>query len=237
MSGSGPDSPGTTKTSDLTICETDVPSVAAGDPVVLRSVDERNDLATLDHLVQQRATDDQVAGGVASLGAAQMLLRKRRPVRAEQCNGCTGRVQQPDDLVEDEVEQVVHRPVLEESQGQRGEDAGGQFRTAGVAFVIEADGQTGSQRVAVNGHKLRGGLALMKHYLGVAEGDAVTAGQRQLPRDARTIEHRAVDAPAVAHVPLPFDGHDLGVAAGEKPVTDGHGTLGRTAERHHRISQ
>ncbi len=149
-----------------------------GDLVVLRVVDEGHDLAPLHYFVQQRAADQQV-GRVTGLGAPQMLKHKRRAVRAEERNGGAGGMQELDDLVENEVEQLAHGAVFEESQSQGRKDPRAQLGAARLAFIVDADDETRGLRVAVDGHQLRSGrrrqLLVVKQNLRVAEGDAIAA--------------------------------------------------------------
>jgi hypothetical protein len=88
-----------------------------GEAVVLRGIDEGDDLAPLHHFVKQGLADEQIAR-IALIRAAQVLFGEGRAIGAEKRDSSAGGVQESYDLVENEVEQVAHGAVLEERQGQ-----------------------------------------------------------------------------------------------------------------------
>ena len=71
----------------------------------------------------------------------------------------------------------------------------------------------------------------MEHHLAVAEGDAIAGVERDGIGDLDAVEHRAVDAPAVAHVPGSFVVNDLRMAARKETILDRNRAVGRPPQR------
>ena len=87
----------------------------AGELVVLFGIEVGNDLAPVDHFAQQRSTDGQV-GRFGVVLRAQLHVGERNPIITEEGDGRPRRAEKKDDPVEDEVEQLRHRPVGQKLQ-------------------------------------------------------------------------------------------------------------------------
>src|SRR6185436_11190515 len=163
----------------------------------------RDHAPLFDHFGEERSADRKIrrVGGVA---AANANVLECLSAGCEQSEGRARRRQQRHHAIENEFEQLLHRPVFDELRGERRENAGAL--AAAVDLIdrfTQWEHETLRVRVAVDGNELwrRIGVRRIEDHLAVAEEDAVAWFDDGWLEDLRPVEQRAVNAAAIADAP------------------------------------